>query len=321
MNQTTTPAPNRLRSVTFWLARHVPFLVKPAIWAWLRLYVLLGNRGMSGHQFSQVREVLSFLELRVPVHATLGNGMRVIVPLNDEGGHAMFLNGYYEPDTVKLFERLIDTGAIVFDVGANVGQYTLVASGCVGPAGQVHSFEPEPVTFAWLERNVRLNPVTNVHLNPIALFSERTTMKMYVASVRDTGSNSLVGEPWTYSGQTRDVECVTLDDYMAQHGIDHIDVMKMDIEGAELAALKGAQRLFSGPRPPVFIIEFEEDRQRLAGTSCAELARYLTDRGYALFRAETRPLERYVIGPNEPPSLNVLAIPESRVDTVLARLQ
>jgi FkbM family methyltransferase len=303
-----------VRDAVYWVAEKRPEVLKSAVWMWSRVYLSLGRAN------APLRDLLNTLDYRLPAKARLGNGMKVIVPWNDDGGRAIYEAGYYEPQTVRLFAKLLAPGMMVFDVGANIGQYTLVASEQVGPTGEVHSFEPDPTTFQWLSRNVALNKLGNVHLNETALFSEVTTKPLFLATARDTGSNSLVGAPWTSAGRTREVSCTTLDEYARSKKITSVDVIKIDIEGAELPALQGAAGLLGGPKKPLLILEFEEERQRLFGTSCAKLAELLTGYGYALFKVGPFPLQRYVSGPDNPPSLNVLGIPEARVSTVLADL-
>jgi FkbM family methyltransferase len=271
------------------------------------------------HYDGAVRHVLSTIDHRVPVKAHLANGMRVVVPWNDDGGRAICDAGLYEPVSVELFERLLRPGMVVVDAGANVGQYTLLACSAIGDGGRVISFEPDPVTFDWLRRNCELNRLRNVSLHQRAVYDERTSLELHLASTRDSGSNSLVAEPWISESKTVRVDCVRLDDVLASEGVHRVDVIKVDIEGAELAALRGAEQTLRAARP-VLVVEFEEERQRASGHSCAELAMFLEGLEYDLFRMGIPPL-RYEPGPFEPPSLNVLAIPTEQVASILARLE
>jgi FkbM family methyltransferase len=262
---------------------------------------------------------MSAIGYRVPAATRLSNGMRAVVPWNDDGGNAMYRHGHYEPETLRLFECLVSPGMTVFDVGANVGQYTLAASGRLSGWGEVHAFEPDPLTYAWLVRNARLNALPNVRAVQTAVYDTTEPLELYLATARDTGSNSLVGEPWTPAGKRVRVRCTTLDRYAAEHSIPRVDVIKVDVEGAELGVLRGAQRIVAGPHQPVMILEFEEERQRLAGTSCEALARHLVDRGYALYRigAHGRALATDI---RPPGSFNMLAVPVARVKSVFERI-
>jgi len=252
------------------------------------------------------------LGYRIPVWTRLGNGLKVRVALNDMIGRRICEEGYYEQDTVRLVEALVGQGMVVLDVGAHIGQYTLVTSRLVGPGGQVHSFEPDPETFAWLRSNVQVNRLVNVTVNPVAVASDAEPRRLYFSRIRDTGSNSLVEQKSLYrTGRWRSVTCTSLDAYAAAKGLSRIDFIKADVEGAELAMLQGARGILGGERPPILLMEFEEERQRAFGSSCERLAEELRSYGFALWKIGDR-LEPYEPARDDPPSLNILAVHPSR---------
>ena len=309
----------RLSSVAFAAARNYPTLTKGALWLWSRALIWLPN-SQNERVNRAFRSLTNRLNYRVPVRTKLGNGMAVTVPWNDDCGRAIWQSGYYESDSVRVVEKLLTPGMVFLDLGANIGQYSLVASRGVGPSGQVHSFEPDPETFRWLTRNVRRNHLQNISLNQVALFDAAGKKELYLATPQDTGSNSFA-MPWTFSGETCEVACTTLDEYLRERRIERVDVVKVDVEGSELPALiGGTDILFKGKNKPILIVEFEERRQQALGKSCAALAEFLTKQGYALFRSWTPTPEPYVPGPGNPPSLNVLAIPTTKAASVLDSL-
>jgi FkbM family methyltransferase len=302
------------------VARDFPLLTKGVLWLWSRVHISvsrLTKRYQIPWLFTELGNAVGY---RVPVMTTLANGMKVIVPWNDDGGQAIYNGGYYEPTTVNLIEKLLKPGMVFFDIGANIGQYSLVASDRIGPSGEVHSFEPDPVTFEWLSRNARLNNLSRIYLNQVALFNEAGPRQLYLATPRDTGSNSFA-IPWTFSGRTCDVACTTLEEYVREKNITRVDVMKIDVEGSELFVLKGGSTILDHHTKPILVIEFEEEMQGKFGTSCAKLAEFLTAKGYELFRCGTSPLTKYEPGPENPFSLNVLAIPKGSTDPVLELLR
>jgi FkbM family methyltransferase len=246
-------------------------------------------------------------DCRLPLRARLGNGLSLDVVWRDHVSESIMRHGYYEPETVALFERFLRPGMVVLDVGGHIGQYTLVASQLVGPAGQVHSFEPDPETFAWLRRNTELNALSNVSVNQIALSDSAGTQTFYFATTHDIGANSLA-EPLNFSGRKAEVQCLPLDDYLRERGVSRVHLVKMDVEGAEMAVLAGGERLFSNPERPMLIMEFEEKRQRAFGRSCREMGGWLVDHGYDLYRIGAR-LDPYTPSDADPRSLNVLAVP------------
>lgn len=300
------------------LAERFAAQTKGALWLWSRFYIS-ARRGHTFKRIPAIDKLANAAGYRIPVRAKLGNGLNVVVPWNDDIGHSIYQHGYYERDTVLLIEKLLRPGMVFFDIGANIGQYSLVASKSVGSAGEVHSFEPDPITFRWLVRNVRLNNLTTVRTNQIALFNEVATKTLHLATPTDTGSNSFV-MPWNFSGRTCEVTCTTLDEYQKTRDRHRIDVIKLDVEGAELFVLQGATSIWASQHKPVLIIEFEEETQQKSGASCGHLARFLESKGYTLYQADTKPLVGYSPGPDCPATLNVIAVPTDRIATILPML-
>jgi len=139
----------------------------------------------------------------------------------------------YEPGTVGLLKKLLKEGMTFIDLGAHRGYYTLLASKLVGEKGRVIAFEPAPENFALLRRNVK--GMGNVTLVQKAVSSKSGVTKFFL-SPDDSITHSLyeVGDDW----QCIDVEVTSLDDFFKDKDL-RIDFIKMDIEGAEMSALKG----------------------------------------------------------------------------------
>jgi FkbM family methyltransferase len=256
------------------------------------------------------------LHYHVPVGARLGNGMRIVVPWNDDGGRAIYETGWYEPATVTTVESLLKPGMVFMDIGANMGQYSLLASRIVGDAGAVHSFEPSPTMYPWLMQNVRLNKADNVQTNRLGLSDCEKIVTLYLSNPKNQGATSMRPQ-YNFSGKTAEVKCLTLDAYLAHRGIGKVDVMKIDVEGAELEVFRGAEKLLTGNHPPSMVIEFEEGCQVRFGSSCAKLAAHLTARGYELMTIRPSGLERYELEHSRAYTLNVLAVPQTRADRLL----
>jgi len=161
---------------------------------------------------------------------------------------------------------------LFLDVGANIGYYSLVAAQLVGPAGAVHAFEPSSGIRAKLEDNLRLNGLTNVQVHGEAVSDRRGEVTFYESSWElNQGISSLL--PGDSRSIVTTVTSTTLDDLTAQLGGRAIDLIKMDIEGAEPFAIQGGQRLFSGPSAPNLIFE---------AADLAPLERLLVPLGYQI---------------------------------------
>lgn len=215
--------------------------------------------------------------------ARLPNGAKMLCDLRDHVQRQIWFNGAYEPVEAYLFSQLLEPGMTVLDIGANVGQYTLLASSAVGPTGQVHSFEPVPATFARLQQHVELNQLTNVTLNQAALWMEETTLDLGLAEDQadNIGSYS-VGDADVDQGKIT-ARAIRLRDYAQDHDLDRLDLVKMDIEGAELFALKGGRALFDRFHP-VILLEVNRAALRKLDTEPETLWRFVEDIGYRAWR-------------------------------------
>jgi FkbM family methyltransferase len=177
----------------------------------------------------------------VPIVLGRLRGKRWIVGAGPHGYWA----GIYEADKQQLLQRLLRPGDCVFDVGANTGFFTLLASELVGPTGQVVAFEPLPRNLAYLQRHLRMNRANNVRLCAAAVADEAGNAMFTVAGNPSMGGLSAAG--------TLAVPVVTLDDFIRDDGVKPPRVVKIDVEGAEAAVLRGATKLLARHRPTVLL--------------------------------------------------------------------
>jgi len=260
----------------------------------------------------------NLLNCRMRTLARLGNGMTIEVVANDWVGLEIMTHGYYEAAAVELVSALLGPGMVFLDVGAHIGQYTLVASRIVGDQGEVHSFEPDPDTFELLTHNITRNGLKNVRANQVALYREDSVREFFRASPLNIGGSSLARPYEADSNVSFKVSCVRLDRYVEEHRLAHVDVIKMDIEGAEIDALRGAQKLLASESRPILVLEFHERALETFGGSCATLAEFLRARGYRLFDARL-PLEEYKANPDQA-LVNVVALPATREAEIVQAL-
>lgn len=226
--------------------------------------------------------------------------------------------GLYGEEDGRIFAQLVRPGDVVVDLGGNIGYFTLAAALLVGPHGQVHTFEPYRPCYERLLRNVQLNGLANVTVNNLAVADKVEQHTLHVKP-GDPGSTSFGGHTEEIDRQT--TESIDIDSYCAEHGLDRVDVIKMDIEGAEFLALQGMRETLRRAQPLLF---FELNPTRLAacGSSTTAVVALLRDAGYALYLAEDglTPLEALPESGNP----NVLAVPENperqaRVEQLLRR--
>lgn len=196
--------------------------------------------------------------------------------------------GYPEIGEQEYARKYIRPGMTVFDIGANIGQFALLYASLVGPSGRVVAFEPCGATAGRLKGNIKRNGFTNITVEQAAIHEQHNgsvTMNIYPAihSVWNTiGTPEMKnrkGEVVQPVGR-EEVRTVSVDGYCAEHGIETIDLLKIDVEGAELLALKGATGMLR--RDAVSRVQFEVSQDMFEGMGLdgTEVFDYLADRGF-----------------------------------------
>lgn len=160
------------------------------------------------------------------------------------GTHGYWL-GTYEADKQRQFQEHCRPGQCVYDIGANLGFYTLLASRLVGKTGRVISFEPFPQNVAKIEKHVALNQNGNVTVVPVAVSDAEGTAHFQTGSASEMGRLSETG--------TLTVHTVSLDTRVDRGDWPVPDVLKIDVEGAESRVLKGAARLLATRHPAIIL--------------------------------------------------------------------
>lgn len=188
--------------------------------------------------------------------------------------------GTFEAKETEFVRSLIKPRFTCFDIGANFGWYTILLSQAVGKEGRVHAFEPLPQTVNVLETNVRLNHCENITVNRMALDESSGEKELYLPDIGVSGSFRL----HEYSKTYQVIKCTSqrLDDYCFEKGIERVDFIKADIEGAEWSMLKGATKTLLKNRPVLFL-EIQEKSTKLFGYQPAELFDWLIDLEYSAY--------------------------------------
>lgn len=217
------------------------------------------------------------------------HGLELYFPLHDVGTvSSILLYEDYEPVTRKVIQDFLEPGMTFVDLGANIGYFTLLGARAVAPNGKVYSFEPIPSTFRFLEKNVAANnlgrivtavenAVSNTHQFVRFSFDESNSVS---ASIQ-TG----VSQPET----NLEIEAVSLDEFFSSLGWPDVHLVKMDIEGAELAAMEGMREL--SERNPQLKLIFEFLYQNLVQNDIQpeHLFNTLRDLGFNRFRVLHNP--------------------------------
>jgi FkbM family methyltransferase len=232
--------------------------------------IRIGGATLGGLADRLVRRMI-FAPVSSPVLAVI-HGHKMWLPAR---GTPDFLLQPYEEGTTRLFCRLVQEGMLVVDVGAHVGYYALLAADQVGATGRVYAFEPEPTNYALLLKNIKLNRYTNIVAVQAAISDKSGPSSLFLG--RHSGSHSLF-ESADMSGTVVNVQATSLDDFFEREGWPRIHVMKVDVEGAEMAVLDGMSRLATNVGH--LIIELDAARLRAASTTPEALLRRLLRLGF-----------------------------------------
>lgn len=192
----------------------------------------------------------------------------------------IYFQGYFEWAETQFVRTCLRKGQTFVDVGANIGWHSLVAANRVGPSGRVIAFEPVQRTFAELESNIRLNRLSHVTLNPLALSDSDGTIAIYGNKEGDSGGNTMFG------GADRvlleQIKTRRGDDVLSELSVDVIDLLKVDVEGAEMHVLRGLERFFSERRIKAMMLEVNAAHLYAAGTSPKELIDFVSAQGFSV---------------------------------------
>ena len=167
-----------------------------------------------------------------------------------------YLLQLYELETTRFFKKTIKGGMVVLDVGANLGYFTRLFSDLVGPTGKVYAFEPDEDNWDYLTQNTTTR--ANVSLHKQAVTNVDGTISFYhVTGMTGTHTTLPVA-----GSQKREVLAQTLDTFLEEQGVTHVDVIKIDVEGAEEFVFEGMARLLTQQPSPIVVFEYTPDTSK-----------------------------------------------------------
>lgn len=261
--------------------------------------------------------------LEVPLTVRWYDGLEVDVRLGNDHSLCLYVSGSFEPNEFHFLGQILKPGMTVLDVGANEGLYTLFSARRVGPPGRVVAFEPSSRERSRLEHNVARNRLGNVTVVPCAVGSSHGTAALQIASGVHSGHNTLgalVYDDAPAAG-IEHVPVERLDTLIERLGVATVDVIKIDVEGAEMHVLEGARRTLTTHRP-ILMVEANDEALRAQGASTAALLAFLRnelDYGIFVFSATTGGVEPMREGCSA--SANIVAVPSERSAEIPADLR
>lgn len=233
-------------------------------------------------------------------------------PDSTQPGRFVYFGGLPDYEEMTFMKRYLRPGDGFIDGGANEGMFTLLAAQLVGPSGAVHSFEAVPAFAQRLRDNVDANSLGCVTVHEMAIGVEPGTTSFVI---RGTGSRIRTDAD---SGNTVRVRLGRLDDTLPERPF---AMGKLDVEGAEHLALRGADRLVARSEPAVWMLELVDRFLHRFGSTAREVRRWLGDHGYDVVLYDPHS-NRLVAAPDplRPGQADVLAVCRQRRREVEARL-
>ncbi len=222
-------------------------------------------------------------------------GIKLMLTPNDASLMGIVYLGSMNPLETKLVKEKLKPGDTFFDIGAYIdGWHSLVAGGEVGELGKVYSFEPHPKFYKRFARNLKLNKLNNIKLENLAVADKAGFMTFFPAESSSSFFRNFNSKPNRKKTSIK-VKVITLDDYIFKNKIKKIDMIKIDVEGAEMLVLKGANRTLQRDDAPDLLIEVVDSYLKDAGSSEKELIGYLRKFGYKAYTLDFSGLRHYKI--------------------------
>lgn len=239
---------------------------------------------------------------------------RITLDLSQFPSQQFYWFGAWESADARVLCDQLRAGMVAFDVGANVGIVTLTMARLVANDGHIHAFEPEPSNFRLLTKNVSRNGFKrSVTLNQVALSDQSGS-----ANLNRSGdaASAYVSDELAASGAI-EVHCTTIDTYARLVGLSRLDLIKIDVEGAEMRVLRGATATLRRFRP-VLLVECAERHLHRSGVAARDLLGLLAGLGYKSFVPSVRRLRWVNVDASDaniPGNDNLVCLPADFTDS------
>jgi FkbM family methyltransferase len=233
---------------------------------------------------------------------TLNDGLTFYYPLNSGVGRAL-LAGIFEVYELNFLRKFLKQGDVVLDVGANGGLYTVIAAQRVGKEGHIYACEPSQRELNLLQHNIKSNSLENVTIIKSAVSSEEGTVKFGIAQDGAMNSLAVTDHPGQSVNQWENVELTTIDNIISLYKLTKINLIKIDVEGAEKLVIDGAQNLLQSEDSPVLLLEASNLNSQSFGYSAKQILQQLLNYGYKV----------YYFNPEKNGSLTPISLDDRRI--------
>jgi FkbM family methyltransferase len=236
-------------------------------------------------------------------------GVKLKVNIKSYVGGMAYWRGAHEMAPMYLFQKIVKKDMIVYDIGANIGEFTIHGGNLVGGKGKVISFEPVVKFYNLLNYNISLNKFEDrITVFNIGLSDKKQVVSFSIPSDPYLGNNMNEGMATQFSNDTVankfDCKLGVLDEIFEEYNLPKPDIIKIDIEGGELFALLGATMILSKFKPRI-ILEFSKENCTNAGYDQRDLLKVLIEYNYNFKKIGVRGVLTDIDFNNLPTSTNL----------------
>ena len=220
-----------------------------------------------------------------PITVDFSQNLKIHLPKTGSAS-LIYYQGFSEPNTADFMQRFLKPGMVMVDVGAHLGEYTLLAAETVGKTGQVHAFEPQANLFPVVEENVKNNHFKNTTVN-CAVVSEQVGEVEFAVCAEPSVSSIRKVDSFQKGTKIVKVPSTSLEAYW-QNKDKPINLIKVDVEGAEKFVFAGAKKIMTldAQQAPTWIFEYAPRAYRKFNYQAQELLKLLYKYGYHVFTYE-----------------------------------
>ncbi len=208
--------------------------------------------------------------------ARLYTGDKLRVDLSSSVGRSIWLRHVYEMDVEKAIRNILGKGDVFIDIGANVGYFSVIASRIIGKSGKVYAFEAIPKICGLLSESIAINDIKNIMLFNNAVYSEKN--KVLFHCMKNSAFSHISGD--NTSDNAIETDSITLDSML--HKLGKVDVMKIDVEGAEMNVLLGGEKLIDRYKPRI-VMEVQDWSLQRFNYNSKDIISFLGKLGYKVY--------------------------------------
>lgn len=266
-----------------------------------------------GYRFAEVLRKQFSSTVQEILLTDFDKDLKMCVQLSDHIGGQIFWHGYYSDDQLKVVNAHIKPTDVVFDIGANIGEFSVFVAKRVSQ-GFLHSFEPTKRLSEVTKNNLQLNEFKNTTVHQIGFSHQDADLPIYKSVERgadgaiNNGLNSLFKDEKLDVAEV--IHVTRLDDWFKKNQIPKINFIKMDIEGAELFALQGGQETIRQQKPKM-IIEVNPKTCERAGYTAQALVQFIGSLGYTIHNIDRHGVTSPAADLNEV-TRDILCLPKNK---------